>query len=303
MTMTDERRARSHLSLEVTPIAAADASSRILHVQQGVWVGYERAKQILARMEELLEHPPIDRMPNMLIVGPSNNGKTQILRRFLARHPVDPNPKGDAAIIPAVMVGAPPTPDIGDLCVRILEAIHAPYKSVATAVERIRTVKKILGQTGTRMLLIDDIQHMLTGGAMKQREFRNAIKDLANELKISIVGAGIDEAHIVFATDPQLSNRFHPEPLPLWRPGTELGRLLDTIERKLPLRLASDLKAPELMQRIAFMTEGPIGEIYAVVSRAAIHAIRDGSERITLESLDAINWIRPSERKAKPSLM
>lgn len=300
--MTDRRTTSPREPVDIAAVTAADAAARILHVRQGVWVGYERAKQILARMDELLDHPPIDRMPNMLIVGPSNNGKTQILRRFLSKHPVDPNPKGDAAIIPAVMVGAPPTPDIGDLCVRILEAIHAPYKAVATAVERIRTVKKILGQTETRMLLIDDIQHMLTGGAMKQREFRNAIKDLANELKISIVGAGIDEAHIVFATDPQLSNRFHPEPLPLWRPGTELGRLLDTIERKLPLRAPSGLKTPELMQRIAFMTEGPIGEIYAVVSLAAISAIRDGSERITLESLDAINWTRPSERKARPSL-
>ncbi|MDD5249053.1 MAG: TniB family NTP-binding protein [Rhodocyclaceae bacterium] len=291
-----------HLGEQAAAMADADAPQRIRAIQSGVWVPYDRAKAILAHMDELFDHPPIERMPNMLIVGQSNNGKTQILKHFLAKHPPNPNPDGDAAIIPAVFVRAPGTPDIGELCVRILDEVKSPYKETSSPAERIRTVKKVLGRIGTRMLLIDDIQHMLTGGAVKQREFRNGIKDLGNELHISIVAAGIEDAYVVFATDPQLSNRFHPEPLPLWRMDTGMGRLLSSIERKLPLRQPSDLKSAELLQKIAFMSEGTIGEIYDVVKMAAIRAIRDGTERITLELLDGLPWTKPSARKERPAL-
>lgn len=302
MTTTDMSKPYLHLSDKAAAIADEDVDTRIRAIQSGIWVTYARAKEILDHMDELIRHPPIDRMPNLLIAGPSNNGKTQILRHFLAKHPPNSNPGGDASIIPAVFVAAPPTPDIGDLCLRILGEINAPYKEVGTPYERIRAVKKILGRTGTRMLLIDDIQHMLSGGATKQREFRNSIKDLGNELKISIVASGIDDAYVVFATDPQLSNRFHQEPLPLWGMNQDLGRLLASIERQLPLRRPSDLKSPELMQQISFMSEGTIGEIYAVVSKAAIRAIRDGAECITLELLNGLAWTKPSARKGRPTL-
>lgn len=291
-----------HLSETAAVLADADTKERIYAIKAGVVVMYTRAKELLARMEELFEHPPIDRMPNMLIVGASNNGKTWILRRFLERHPPDPNPDGDAAIMPVVMVSAPPTPDIGVLCTSILTEVNAPYRETASAFDRMNAVKRVLSAIGTRMLIIDEIQDMLSGSASKQREFRNAIKGLGNFLKISIVAAGVDEAHAVFATDPQLSNRFYPEPLPLWRLDTDFGRLLASIERQLPLRRPSNLKAPEMLQKIMFMSEGTIGGIYDLLKTAAPKAIVDGSECISLDLLNGLSWTKPSARKNRPAL-
>lgn len=291
-----------HLGKEAAAVIEAPDSERIHAIQTGTWISYSRAKLILGRMEELLAHPPIPRMPNLMVVGVSNNGKTQILNHFLDKHPPDPNPSGNAAVIPVVYVQAPPTPDIRDLCTRILHEVNAPFKESGSASDRIFAVKKVLGQIGTRMLLIDDIQHMLTGGAVKQREFRNAIKDLGNELRISIVVAGIEDAYTVFATDAQLSNRFEMEALPLWKMDTELGRLLASLEQRLPLRKPSNLKSPELMQKIYWMSEGPIGEIHGVIKKAAIQAIREKREQITLELLDGLSWKKPSARKSDPTL-
>lgn len=291
-----------HLSETAAVLADAEAKERVYAIKAGVSVTYTRAKEVLARMEELFEHPPIDRMPNLLVVGASNNGKTWILRRFMEKHPADPNPDGDAAIVPVVMVSAPATPDIGALCASILTAVNAPYKESASAFDRMNAVKRVLGAIGTRMLIIDEIQDMLTGSATKQRELRNAIKGLGNFLKISIVAAGVDEAHAVFATDPQLSNRFYPEPLPLWRLDSDLGRLLASIERQLPLRRPSNLKSPEMLQKIMFMSEGTIGGIYDVLKAAAPKAIADGSECISLELLNGLSWTKPSARKNRPVL-
>jgi len=292
----------AHLHESTVLLAEADNETRIQAILKGVWVNYTRAKEIIGQMEELFKHPPINRMPDILISGPSNNGKTEILRRFLSKHPPNPNPGGDRSIIPVLMVSAPPTPDFGELCARMLIELNAPFREAAKPTERMRAVSLVMKQTQTRMLLIDEIQHMLSGGATKQREFRNAIKDLANGLQLSIVAAGVEEASTVFATDPQLSNRFNPEPLPLWKLDTEFGRLLTSIERKLPLRKPSNLKSPELMQQIAFMSEGLIGEVYGVLKKAAVEAIRNGSEQISLKLLSEIRWKPPSARKERPRI-
>lgn len=302
MTTTNKMSAKyPHLLVQAGELADAADDVRIRAIQAGGWIGYPRAREVIDQMEALLNHPPIERMPNLLLVGPTNNGKTQILSRFLARHPPTPDPAGDITLTPVVLVAAPPTPDIGDLCVRILEFVGAPYREIGTPAERIRTVKRILGRLQTRLLLIDDIQHMLSGGPVKQREFRNAIKDLGNALKMSIVAAGIEEAYTVFATDPQLSNRFPVETLPVWRLDIETGRFLSTLECQLPLRNPSGLKAPELLQQIVFMSEGPIGEMHSVVKLAAIHAIKNGREAITLELLKTLRWTPPSQRRGRPA--
>lgn len=289
-----------HLTDAVALQADAGADERILAIKAGFWIPYDRAKETLDHMEELLAHPPIERMPNLLIVGASNNGKTQILKHFMEQHPINPNPEGDAARISAIRVDAPPTPDIGELCVRILDAIKAPHKEVGSAMERLRTVKKVLDLVGTRMLLVDEIHNMLTGGPVKQREFRNGLKDLGNGLRIPIVAAGIEESFTVFSTDPQLSNRFNPEFLPLWRLDQDTGRLLASMERRFPLRKPSNLIAAEMLQKIVFMSEGLIGEIHSLLKEAAIKAIRDGAEQITLKILDGVRWTRPSERRKRP---
>jgi hypothetical protein len=153
------------------------------------------------------------------------------------------------------------------------------------------------------MLLIDEINNMTTGGAVKQREFRNGIKDLGNDLKISIVAAGVEDAYTVFSTDPQLSNRFTPAALPIWKLDDNGGALLASFERRLPLRKASDLKQPQILQKVIWMSEGLIGEIYEILKRCAIAAIRSGEEQITLKSLESLRWIRPSDRRSKPGLV
>ena len=43
---------------------------------------YARAEGALSAMEDLLTFPKRTRMPNLLIVGPTNNGKTMIVERF-----------------------------------------------------------------------------------------------------------------------------------------------------------------------------------------------------------------------------
>lgn len=58
-----------------------------------------------------------------------------------------------------------------------------------------------------------------------------------------------------------MSSRFTPEELPLWMPGTAAGQLLATLERRTPLREASDLKSPEMMLEMCSRSEGTLGDL------------------------------------------
>jgi hypothetical protein len=289
-----------HLGKSAIKLVDLSDRERIFAIQEGPWIPYPRAKKILERMEELFEYPRIDRMPNMLIVGASNNGKSKILRHFDETHKPDPNPEGEYSIIPVIYIEAPKKPDINDFYNRILEAIWQPYSIRARDSEKERGVMNILRKIQLKVLMVDEIQHIIAGGQVKQREFRNGLKSLGNELKISIICAGVEEAFNAFNTDPQLSNRFEPDFLPKWKMDNEYGDLLASFERRIPLKKPSNLRDPSIAQKVLWMGEGILGEVHEVLKRAAVYAIKNRSEQITLEILEKIRWTMPSKRKVAP---
>ncbi len=67
--------------------AALSAAERVRLVRADRWIGYPRAELVLGRMSDLLDHPPRDRMPCLLIQGVTGMGKTQIVRKFAREHP------------------------------------------------------------------------------------------------------------------------------------------------------------------------------------------------------------------------
>jgi hypothetical protein len=236
-------------------------------------------------------------MPNMLLVAPSFNGKTSILDRFLSLHPPDLDPEGDVTICHVLMIEAPIKPDVSAFYRNILDALFAPYKPTASAIEKYSLVKHLFRQMGVRMLIVDEIHHLIAGSLNRQREFRNALKSLGNETGVVLVGAGIEDAYNAFNTDPQMASRFTPEELPTWRPNNEFGSLLATLELRSPLKLASNLKAPDMMLAIHTRSEGTLGDMCDLVKELAVDAIRTKVEQITLDRVNSLPWVPPSKRK------
>ena len=287
----------SHLSEAAKAMAERSDEERIYAIREGTWLGYKDAKRILARMEDLLNYPRITRMPNMLLVAPSFNGKTSILKRFLSLHQPDLDPTNEITICPVVMVESPPKPDISDFYTRILDALMSPYKPTASPSEKYAQIKRLFRQMEVKMLIVDEIHHLIAGSLNRQQEFRNALKSLGNETMVTIVAAGIEDAYNAFNTDPQMSSRFTPEELPLWKANNEFGSLLATLEMRMPLRHASTLKDPAMMLAIHTRSEGTLGDMCDLVKELAVDAVRSKTERITLERINNLQWVPPSKRK------
>lgn len=98
-------------------------------------------------------------------------------------------------------------------------------------------------------------------------------------------------------SDDQLVNRFEAFPLPLWTDNEAYRRLLATLKAVLPLRRPSGLARPKLASKIISAAEGVLGEIIAVVMRAAVLAVQTGAESISVKLIDQADFVPPSERR------
>lgn len=283
-----------HIHPDFRHIVGLSDQERLDFLDQPRWIGYKTAQQILDTLAALMSKPVRPRMPNLLIVGESNNGKTTIVRRFRDLHGEGFVDDQAEPVKPIVVAEAPPSADEKGLYISILERFFVPYRP-SDAVSKLRyQVIHLCRACRVRMLIVDEFHSLLTGSAIKQREVMNAIKLLCNELAIPIVGVGTREAVRVLHTDPQHASRFDVLSVPLWELNQDFQRLLAGFEKVLPLKHASRIHEPELASRLHMISEGNLGNLHRLLSECASEAIKSGSEKIDKAIIEGKAWMRPT---------
>ena len=288
-----------HLHDSVRSVVTEDGESRIRRIRADRWIGYARADAALSAFEELLAFPKRTRMPNRLLCGPTNNGKSMLLERFRRAHPpVAAGVTSDGiANVPVLKIQMPPGPDERRFFGAILDALAVPRLASESVSRRQDSAMGVMQSTGVSLLIIDEVHNLLSGTQLQQRRMLNLLRWLGNELQIPIIAAGTAEALHAIQSDDQLANRFEPIALPRWGYGEEYRELLRTLEALLPLRRPSYLAKPAPAQKVLAAAEGILGEVVAILTRAAVRAVTTGSEAITLEMIDGCGFLSPSERR------
>ena len=216
----------AHLRPEVRELARLPATERLACVPANRWIGYGRASQAVALLERLLASEPGRVRPrNLLVVGPTNNGKTVIAEHFLRSHPQHPSEDGEHEVIPVLLVQVPPSPTVGRLYAAVLAALGMPGAMYGRSPDREVLAMRLLREVGCRMLLLDELHNLLAASDARQRELLNLLRYLGNELRIPIACFGTREAYLAIRSDDRLENRFEPFLLPAWEDGPEFGRL------------------------------------------------------------------------------
>jgi hypothetical protein len=288
----------SHLTTSCVHEAAALANEeRIRRIRGDRWIGYTRAQSALHQLEELISWPSKQRMPNLLIIGPTNNGKSMIIEKFRRNHAGSSSEDGEHELMPIITVQMPSEPSVARFYAMLLASIGVPRRPTAKVAELEHLALKILRVVHARVLVIDELHNMLAGRSDLQREFLNLLRFLGNELRIPIVGVGTREAYLAVRSDDQLENRFEPLLLPVWQEGEDLLSLLASFSASFPLRRPSHIANPEMSRHILSRTEGTIGEIARLLTSTAIAAINSGEESINQTTLALANYESPSERR------
>jgi len=118
----------SHLLPAAQGLARLPADERIQRIRADRWIGYPRAVEALNRLETLYAWPNKQRMPNLLLVGPTNNGKSMIVEKFRRAHPVGTD--ADQEHIPVLVVQMPSEPSVIRFYVALLAAMGAPLRII-----------------------------------------------------------------------------------------------------------------------------------------------------------------------------
>jgi hypothetical protein len=289
----------SHLHESVRLLAAESDELRIRRIRADRWVGYARADTALSAFEQLLTFPKRTRMPNLLLCGPTNNGKSMVLEKFRRAHPLvaaDVTSEG-VATIPVLKIQMPPGPDERRFFGAILDALALPHAASESVSRRQDSALRLMQSTGVSLLIIDEAHNLLAGAQVQQRRMLNLLRWLGNEFQIPIIAAGTAESLHAIQSDDQLANRFEPIALPRWSYSEEFRELLRTLEALLPLRRPSNLARPALAQRVLAAAEGILGEVVTILTRAAARAVTTDTEAITIEMIEGCGFLSPSERR------
>ena len=285
----------AHLHAGARALARLPDAERIARIRADRWIGYPRAVEALARLETLYEWPARQRMPNLLLVGATNNGKSMIIEKFRREHPQ--SSAGAVERMPLVVVQMPSEPSARRFYATVIAELGAPLHPRLQVPELERTALNLLRRVGVRMLVIDELHNVLAGRDASRREFLNVLRFLGNELRIPLVGVGTRDAYMAIRTDDQLENRFEPISLPLWVAGGDTLSLLASFAASFPLRLPSAITTEEAARYLLARSEGTIGELARLLAEAAVVAVESGEEAINHRTLSLAAYVGPSERR------
>ena len=285
----------AHLHPSAHHMARLPVDDRVQQIRADRWIGYPKAVEAVARLETLLGWPKKQRMPNLLLVGPTNNGKSMIIERFCRNH--QPITELDREYIPVVSVQMPSEPSPLRFYTGILAALGAPMRPRPRVIELEQLALSLLREVGARMLIIDELHNVLAGRSDVRREFLNLLRFLGNELRIPLVGVGTREAYLAVRSDDQLENRFEPFVLPMWEVNDATRSLLASFAAAFPLHQPSVLDTDDMARYLLARSEGTIGELARLLTAAAVAAVESGIEAIDHRTLSMADYTGPTERR------
>jgi hypothetical protein len=276
----------------------AEDQTRLAFLEEKHILFHPRMSALVDDLKAIVEGPsPQDHY--QAVFARSFNGKSTTASLLVDCYPIDFNPLGDAAIAPVVRISLPGVASVREFALRILRAVGEPVNPRWSGDHLLSCAYQVLISLQTKMLIIDEFQHLGSGTPLNRKALTNTIKSIGEDCGLAVVVFGVPYGIELITKDPQLTRRFEQRGIEPWTYGVESCELLDNMEALLPLRKRSNIgHNPELVDAILELGDGVIGHIRDVVVDAARTAIATGREVIDIQTLEQLRWVPPSVRKA-----
>lgn len=282
----------SHLFDHVRGFLEQSAEDRIAYIQAPRWVGYPIAKDAHARLSALLDRPRGYRTQGLLVVGPYANGKTMIAERFAVDHLKAVSRQQQRVWIIQTREGAGLSHFYGS----ILHALRAPIGINQSVGRKADQVDHLFERLSPRILIFDEFHNALRGRPKDIEAVFAFLRRIGRQYDISPVLVGEVSVYDAINSTAEMASRFDVQAVARWRYDENYLTLLDSLEAALPLARPSDLSDEPLARNIHELSEGLLGEIVGIVTRAAVAAVRSGTERITKAAINDLHYIPVSKR-------
>ncbi len=229
-----------------------------------------------------------------MLVGPFANGKTMIAERFALQHLKTARKQRVWVVQTHEGVG------LFHFYTSIIRALHAPSTGGRSLNALDGQLHQLFSELSPRVLIFDDFNNALRGRLRDTKSVFAYLRRLGREYDISPVLVGDVTVYDYVNDSEDMGSRFELCAVPRWQYDEEYLALLDSLEAVIPLAKASNLSDELIARQIYSDSEALIGEIVGIVGRAAIRAINDGSEKITLSTLRALEYVPLSGRRNAP---
>ena len=155
----------------------------------------------------------------------------------------------------------------------------------------------LLASIKPRVLIFDEFHNALRGRSRDVEGVFAFLRRIGRQYDISPVLIGEVAIYDFVNATSEMATRFDLVPIPRWQYDESYLMLLDSLEAALPLAKASDLSGETLARRIFSLSEGLIGEVVSIVTKAAVAAVHSGKERITKTGIDELRYTPISHRR------
>ena len=289
----------SHLHDDFKHLMNLSKEDRIKSLHEPIWIAYPKTTQIIQILKQMMERPKKPRIQNLLIIGESNIGKTSIVREFYKTckdYSIENEDGMSVVVKPIIFAQSPSKADEKGLYISILEAFWTPFRSTDTITKLRSQTLYLMRECNVKMLILDEIHHLLGGTPVQQRTVMQALKSLGNELMIPIVGVGIKNASLVLSSSPELASRFDLITLGKWELDKNFRGLLNSFEKRLPLQKPSLLHSKEKAPLLYTISEGNLGNLHRLLIECATYAINEGIDEITVDIIKKFKWVKPTNK-------
>ena len=241
------------------------------------------------KLLRLIDYPDRDRPRCMLVLGYSGMGKTHVARQVRNFHPSNQNDPKGIVERPVLYFQVEPKPTVYGILCAAAEAADIPVRNVEQR-NLHSHIKHQLEALELRMVIVDEVQTLLNVKPHVAQPCCDLLKWFGNITRRPVVALGTPDAVSLFNRDPQLKSRFRRFELPRWELSTELQQFVKAILMRLPLKLPWDPKLleEEGLRQILKYSDRTTGGILDCLKEAAIDAIFDGRESITVKDLQSM---------------
>lgn len=284
-----------HLTESVRPWLQKPADERIAHLQAPRWIGTQAALNAIDVLQACLDRAPALRTRGVMLIGPYANGKSMIAERFaiMDRRRAEAERSRRRVVLVQTREGS----GLVNFYAGVLAALEAPQIKARDSSAKAEQLDHLLRQLKPRVMIFDEFHNCLRGRGRDIEAIFAVLRRFGRDYDLSPVLVGELAIFDHMMLTAEMASRFQLAPVPRWSYDEAYLSLLDSLEAALPLAQASGLSDEPMARLIFELSEGLIGETVAIVTTAAIAAVRSRAERISRGDLRDRGYVPLSRRR------
>lgn len=271
--------------MDLAALQRAPDEERIAFIKRDRWVPTSQTTAATWHIRHAFTQPDVTRRQGTLIWGPSNSGKSALLKHVVQAH-AQPAGGEDQGKPNVLVVQAPDEAEKPQVIEAILSAMDPFFTWPGRRQSNARSLERDafggLRELQPRALVFDDLSNLTVARGQGQRVTLNFLRRLSGG--VVLVCAGTEAVHSVLAADQQLKERFTFVKLGPFTTAPELQSFIVKYSRTFPLRRETSW-TDAMFEQVVRVTDGLIGRVVIILKTAAILAVEEGQEAITAELL------------------